>query len=578
MFNDERRSPRALLLPSLGSWSRQAKSSPFTRGGYAGRCILGLIVSFVGACGAPSITSLNPASGPERTLVNVRGDVFLAQTIWDAGAAGEQSVAGGFLGAYVFSVPAGAVVGAHNVAVQRGADRSATSPFTVTAALPFGKPRLDRVSIVGTTFKPGGLVTTWLLVQGANADVGAEVLIDGVVAPSVAWKALRNDLLGVNPTTLGNPIYHHLGIIAASGDHPVGATIGVQLRNLNGDVSDVLPYALPLNATTMDSDGDDIPDEWEIHGYDANGDGTIDVDLPALGANPHRPDILLEVDIMTGLTNNPTPAVFTTMRDAFAHAPFVNVHDSNGIHLILDTSGSIPFSQTTDLTGADNPAAGFANFYTLKTANFNNTNRGRLYHYCIWANMRPNGSSGISDVDWVNGGDDCIVSFDDFQVSMQTVKSMAETLMHEFGHNLNQKHGGENHFTQNPTYNSVMSYSWQLRTGQSNATRLTRPVCTPFYYGTAGAVEVNGALPAAIANVVDYSQGMGRDLVESSLNEGIGVCNNNPIDWNNDGDTADAAASRDVNSDGDTADTHRDFPNWARLKFVGPRLNGSYGT
>jgi hypothetical protein len=328
----------------------------------------------------------------------------------------------------------------------------------------------------------------------------------------------------------------------------------------------------------MDSDGDDIPDEWELHGFDANGDGTIDVDLPALGAHRYRPDILLEVDVMTGLTNNPTPAVFTAIRDAFARAPIVNLQDSTGIHLIIDTSGSVPFSQTIDLTGADNPMAGFTNFYTLKTANFDNTNRGRLYHYCIWANMRPNGSSGISDVDFVNGGDDCIVSFDDFSAPMQTVKSMAETLMHEFGHNLNQKHGGADHFQQNPTYSSVMSYSWQLRTGQSAATRRARPVCTPFYYGAAGAVEVNGALPAVIGNVVDYSDGMGRDLVESSLNEGIGVCNNNAVDWNNDGDTSDAAASRDINGDGDTADTHRDFPNWARLKFVGPRLNGSYGT
>lgn len=541
-------------------------------------CVLALLVSFIAACGPPSITGLNPGNGPERTLVNVRGDVFLAQTIWDAGTAGEQALPGGFLGAYLFSVPVGAAVGAHNVALRRGTGNGPSTTFTVTAALPFGKPRLDRVSIVGTTFKTGGLVTTWLLVQGANADVGAEVLIDGVVAPSVAWKALRNDLLGVDPTTLGNPIYHHLGIVAATGDRPVGGTIAVQVRNVNGDLSDVVNYALPLDAATMDSDGDDIPDDWELHGYDANGDGTIDVDLPALGADPHRPDILLEVDVMTGLTNNPTPAVFTALTDAFARAPFVNVHESNGIHLILDTSGSTAFSQTIDLTGADNPAAGFTNFYTLKTANFDNGNRGRLYHYCIWANAHPSSSSGISDVDFVNGGDDCIVSLDDFPVSNQTVKSMAATLMHEFGHNLNQKHGGENHFSLNPTYNSVMSYSWQLRTGKDNATRLARPVCTPFYYGTAGAVEVNGALPATIGSVVDYSQGMGRDLVESSLNEGIGVCNNNPVDWNNDGDTADAAASRDINSDGDTADTHRDFPNWARLKFVGPRLNGSYGT
>ena len=91
-------------------------------------------------------------------------------------------------------------------------------------------------------------------------------------------------------------------------------------------------------------------------------------------------------------------------------------------------------------------------------------------------------------------------------------------------------------------------------------------------------MEVNGALPATVGSTVDYSDGMGRDLVESSLNEGIGVCNNNAVDWDSDGATTGTAAARDINADGDTGDTHRDFPNWARLRFVGPRLNGSSGS
>ena len=112
----------------------------------------------------------------------------------------------------------------------------------------------------------------------------------------------------------------------------------------------------------------------------------------------------------------------------------------------------------------------------------------------------------------MNGGDDCIVSFDDFSNPFQTVRSGVETLMHEFGHNLNQRHGGETHFTANPAYNSVMSYNWQLRTGRSNNARNTTPVCVPFYYHDAGATEPNGALPAVVNNVDDYSDGMNRDL------------------------------------------------------------------
>jgi hypothetical protein len=33
--------------------------------------------------------------------------------------------------------------------------------------------------------------------------------------------------------------------------------------------------------------------------------------------------------------------------------------------------------------------------------------------------------------------------------------------------------------------------------------------------------------------------------------------------------------SRDLNSDGDTLDTITDFANWAKLKFIGPRTNGT---
>ena len=535
-----------------------------------------LMFGALAACGAPSLTSLDPNTGPERTLVLVSGDRIFANVLWDAETASETGLAGGFLGATMFSVPAGATVAAHDVQLIRGTKRSGKLPFTVTAAQPFAAPRLDRVSIVGATFKPGNLVTTWLFVQGANTDVGAEVLVDGVVQPTVAWKAMRGDRYGVDVNSLGLPIYHHTLLLSAPGDRTTGSTIAVKIRNSDGLESAVVNYQLPADAASLDSDGDDLPDVIERNGFDADGNGTIDVDLPALGANPFRPDVFLEVDVMNGLANPPAAGLWTSMTDAFASAPILNPIDSNGVHLVIDKSGTVAFSQTTDLTGADDPATGHTNFYTFKAASFDDANRGRIYHYCIWANARPNGSSGISDVNFGNGGgDDCIVSFDDFPAAFQTVRSGAETLMHEFGHNLDQKHGGATHFNANPAYNSVMSYNWQLRTGDSNAGRRGDPVCVPFYYHDAAATEPNGALPAMINNIVDYSDGMNRDLVENALNETQGVCLGAARDWNADGDATDAAASKDINNDGDTADTWRDFANWAKLDYRGPRLNGS---
>jgi hypothetical protein len=545
-------------------------------------CLIGALGT--AACDDPDINTLTPASGPRRTLVQVDGDSIFATALWDAGTGSEAAVPGAFLGASMFSVPAAASNGAHTVQLQRGTRRGTTATFTVTAPVPFGAPRLDRVSLGGTQFQAGNMVSSWLLVQGANVDVGAEVLVDGAVVPTAAVKALRNDLFGVAPASLGSPLYHHLALIAAPGPRAAGSVIDVTIRNLDGMVSNARAYTLPADAASLDSDGDDIPDDWELNGYDANSDGTVDVNLPMLGANPFRPDVLLEVDIMQGLANPPAVAAFQSIQAAYAAAPYINLTTDNGINLIVDTSGTVPFWQTIDMTGADNPAGGFANFYTLKAANFDNTNRGRLYYYCIWGNARPNGSSGVSDptlngagTDFNGPGDDCIVSFDDFSAAFQTARSGAETLMHELGHDFQQRHGGATHFQRDPAYNSVMSYSWQLRSGQSNATRVARPVCVPFYYGQTGAVETGGALPAMVGTVIDYSDGMGASLNEAALNEPNGVCNAVAVDWNGNGNSTNAAATADINADGDTTDVWTDFPNWSSLVFGGPRLNGANG-
>ena len=55
------------------------------------------------------------------------------------------------------------------------------------------------------------------------------------------------------------------------------------------------------NAYSHDIDGDGIPNTWEMKGYDADGDGKIDVDFPAMGADPNHKDIFVEMDYMAGL-------------------------------------------------------------------------------------------------------------------------------------------------------------------------------------------------------------------------------------------------------------------------------------
>jgi len=522
----------------------------------------------------------------------IGGDTFFSRIIWDAGLPTEHAIPGGFLGGYMFSVPPGASLGNHPVALERGTSRSATVNFNVTAAQPFGAPRIDYVNLRGVNFDSGN-VSPLLVVQGANFDVGAVVRIGTTDVASVAYNGLRNDLYGVAPTNLAFPIYHYVSVLGIPDPQPAGSTLSITVRNLDGQISAAYSYTLPANAASLDSDGDKLLDSWETGGFDANGDGTVDVDLPGLGASPYRRDLFLEVDVMTGLANPPiattpgTPGTFDATKNLFASAPILNVGVPNGINLVIDSSGTVPASNTVDQTLADNPMTGNANFYTLKTANFDNANRGSIYHYCIWANAMPGGFSGISDVSFTafdaNGvatsqGDDFLVSFDDFPASFQTLRSQVETIAHEFGHDLGQQHGGNNHNQFKPNYWSVMAYTWQLRSGQSNATRRNRITCPPFYYAANGATEPNGALPATISSVVDYSEGMAITLVEntSTLRETTGVCGQ-PVDWNNDGDQLDDNINGDADDNGSSTGTVTDFPNWRALNYSGPVSNGSSG-
>ena len=59
-------------------------------------------------------------------------------------------------------------------------------------------------------------------------------------------------------------------------------------------------FTLVVGEDAADADGDALPDLWEEEGVDTDGDGTIDLDLPAMGADPLHKDIFLEIDHMTG--------------------------------------------------------------------------------------------------------------------------------------------------------------------------------------------------------------------------------------------------------------------------------------
>lgn len=571
--------------------------------------------------GNPAIRALSPATGLPHTVVDVDGEPLVGggAVRWQKeGDRGQQTLASGMV-AKMFSVPDGSQ-GTYKV--WRVCDRAVGTgvTFTVGAApAPAPAPRLDRISLdPATTFLQtgNGQWDTYLYVQGANVDVGATVSVNGSVKPALAHQWTANDQLGILATDLDYPIRHYLALVVYAGKQQPSATLSVQVINDGGQRSGVLYYTLPASQADRDSDGDDIPDDWEKNGYTAP-NGTR-IDLAKLGADYLQPDVLIEVDTMTGLTYPPDNTVFDVVKKAFAGAPIMSPDASrNGVSLIVDVQ-SVPNRYKVDFYGSLDPrvdqaanaaAPGAActdavlppvdeangtypSFLDFKRVCFDNATRGRLFHYCVWgvqATYTGDGGGGFTDFMLGYGGDDCLIAVDAIPPDdRHTTRYAAEYFMHELGHLLNQRHGGLSDYAHNPAYHSLMSYGWAGRvTWQDPAIRLLWPACGPLYYGRAGAVETPaGDVPPGLDPTLfsSFSEGMGRVVDEGHLNENKGVCGFG-VDWDGNPITTNPDMPKNLNDcswggtgcNNITGDKWLDFANWAApaLFFGGPRCNGS---
>lgn len=138
--------------------------------------------------------------------------------------------------------------------------------------------------------------------------------------------------------------------------------------------------------------------------------------------------------------------------------------------------------------------------------------------------------------------------------------------MHELGHNLGLRHGGEDHTQWKPNYISVMNYAFQTR--------------GLFIGGTGG--------------YFDYSRYDLPDLTENNLNETTGIgspttigtyhfcgldnmrpdTDANSVDWNCDGDQTDIGVSYNINqgmswNNNSTLDTLTTQNDWINLVYSG---------
>jgi hypothetical protein len=296
-------------------------------------------------------------------------------------------------------------------------------------------------------------------------------------------------------------------------------------------------YVSPSNTgtspTNPDTDADGIPDGDEVLGT------TAGLNLPAMGLNPLRKNILLEYDWFDDAldcaqhSHRPNAALLARVNTAFANAPVSNPDGTHGITMIHDYGQGGAFTGGNFISDADGIVDGFGTEYnTYKTANFA-ANRVGYFHYVIMPHQytdRSNFSSGLAFI----VGSDMIVSL----YCANSDENVGNTIMHELGHNLGLDHGGFEGVNYKPNYNSVMNYAYQFSGVDNN--------CTPPGDG-----------------VLDYSRNQRITLNESALNESAGICNDVDWDWNFSG-TIEPNVTYDVNGDS-VFSTLSDYDDWGHV-------------
>lgn len=281
-----------------------------------------------------------------------------------------------------------------------------------------------------------------------------------------------------------------------------------------------------------DTDGDGLLDHWETNGYvDMNDNGVLDEGDLNFSAFPeaNRPDvnhkdIYVEVDWMAVpgpgghdhapvavAGSAPTGTNLDEVITAFANAPVDNPDGTTGINLHLDLGamgggGPIPETLNVDFFAVNS-------FEAVKAANFA-SERSRVFHYALFKHEGAGRAEIWGNDFWVGGGN-----------NGQVVQ--AATFMHELGHNLGLRHGGDvNTPNCKPNYFSIMSYAHSL-TGIAPGFRLD-------YSGQ--------ALPSLDESNLNEANtlGDGNDqMIFSAGGVAIGpnanTAGNVPIDWDNDG-------------------------------------------
>lgn len=460
----------------------------------------------------------------------------------------------------------------------------------------------------GTSFTGLKLMSEKASQHGCRVQLDADPVTAGI-QPFAAGSALQFNLCAqqdANPTTCENVWssnaasnsdgFDHLRITPIHPAEFPNRIFQLAWEDLPNGGDNDFNDLIAVIRVDLDSDGDSLWDDWEQLGIDTDGNGTIDLNLPALGANPRHKDVFVEIDFMdcavaggdcaTGDTHShrPKAAAIQEVVNAFARVPNALVNNPDGlpgITLHAEVGNSFRHQNRLFIPNASCPQGSSTdgNFDTVKSdaANFGPNNPRRFaYHYSLFVHRdaSTNGASGCGELP----GNDFIVSLGGWNpglgdldsdglpdAEIGTIQQQSGTLIHELGHNLGLQHGGNEGITNfKPNYLSAMNYRFQFGI----------PATDP---------------PGPLTGRVDYSPADLPDLVESALNEPAGIgdgadqtvyscptgsltptrtgVGTGGIDWSCNNSTLDTGVNSDINGDGNRT-TLTGFNDWSNLNFA----------
>ena len=364
---------------------------------------------------------------------------------------------------------------------------------------------------------------------------------------------------------------------------------GAAASDTSGSAAFDVTFTLTLPGA--DTDGDALPDTWETDGVDVDDDGTIDLDLPGMGADPLHKDMFVELDYMP--PHRFALGASGLIADAFADAPVANPDGKPGIALHLDNGSDSVMNPKTGATWGSRSRQNalvhqdvlgtvvgdeydWSAFDALRSASFEAARR-TAFHYAISAHGHDGRVSGVArgipSADLLvtlgagcarlNPGTDCTLS----------PMAQAGTLMHELGHGLGLRHGGDDDRLNKPNHLSVMNYSFQL-TGLQTAA------------GERFLDYSRFGLQALNENALDESRGLGVPSGAAADLMTVGYCpggarvawpvKEGPVDFDCSGASAGTVAA-DIDGSG-TRTTLTSFVDWPALVFSGGGIGGSGAT